>query len=129
VDASGLIQQLQSERDLIKNGDFKAGLEGTWEDRSTTSNGILTGTVSIVQTPDGAALDLNRTATGVVLNWGKTGVEQQINANVIGRSGLQLRTAPRTATTAGPRASTPWVCRRPTTTCPTKCSTSHRPSM
>ena len=78
-------------RDLIRNGRFQIALERDWEPFSDlyVANDI-SGTAKIIGSGANTALLLNR--PGIGLNWGRTGVRQNINENVSGRSSLQLRT-------------------------------------
>jgi hypothetical protein len=86
----GLQGILPPSRNLLRNGRFEALLEPAWQPSAEVAvPGDLSGTVSIVGAPPGASLLLDR--SGQNLGWGRTGVTQEIGADVAGRRSLQLR--------------------------------------
>jgi hypothetical protein len=77
-------------RDLIRDGHFQSALGDTWETISEVYvPGDISGTVRIIGNSANNTLILER--PGVGLNWGRTGVRQEILENVSGRTSLQLR--------------------------------------
>jgi hypothetical protein len=77
-------------RDLIRDGHFQQPIGQDWVPSSEVYvPGDVTGTVELVGSGENTALLLDRPGLG--LNWGRTGVKQIINANVSGRSSLQLQ--------------------------------------
>lgn len=77
-------------RDLIRDGRFQSALGNIWESISEVYvPGDISGTVRIIGNGANNTLILER--PGVGLNWGRTGIRQEILENVSGRTSLQLR--------------------------------------
>ena len=86
----GLQGILPPARNLIINGRFQDPLKVDWQAITDVSpRSGITGTVAIIGANAHASLLLDRFGAG--LGWGRTGVWQQIEANVAGRRSLQLR--------------------------------------
>lgn len=77
-------------RNLIRNGTFTAPLTRDWEIETLVIQGsTVTGTVTVREVNGRPALFLERVGSGI--SWGRTGVRQIINENVVDRRSLQLR--------------------------------------
>ncbi|MCS7087487.1 MAG: hypothetical protein NZL91_02155 [Thermoflexales bacterium] len=88
--ARGLAGVLPPVRNLIRNGNFTAPLSRDWEIETLVIQGsTVTGTATIRDAGGRPALFLERTGSGI--SWGRTGVRQVINENVVDRRSLQLR--------------------------------------
>jgi hypothetical protein len=86
----GLQGILPPSQDLLRNGVFESPLAPNWlVSAEVAATGDLSGTVSIVGAPPATSVLLDR--SGQNLGWGRTGVSQEISADVSGRRSLQLR--------------------------------------
>ncbi len=84
------LQTVAAARNILRNGDWSGEIDRSWETVVKTAvQGEMVGAISVLTSDGKNSLLIDR--RGSNLNWGRTGLIQQLNENVADRSSVQVR--------------------------------------